>query len=169
MLTANAAPIEAPDYREPIRTHLLSLGATALADMLLDLAECDPALLRRLDLAVSAARAPVDHAVWLRQALGSALRSGSDVEDPETWLQEILGILEQVPPLIAGGAATDAKDLLESMLDDLPGVAESMHEPGNVTEAMDRAVALHLAACRVLRPDAPAAGLHHRAPGGGSA
>ncbi len=36
-LAANAAPIEVPDYREPIRAHLLSLGATALADMLLDL------------------------------------------------------------------------------------------------------------------------------------
>ncbi len=28
-----------------------------------------------------------------------------------------------------------------------------MHEPGDVTEVLDRAVALHLDACRVLRPD----------------
>ncbi len=153
-LAVNAAPIETPYYREPIRAHLLSLGATALTEMLLDLAERDPALLRRLDLAASATRAPIaDHAARLRQALANALRSASDVEDPDIWLEEMLGLLEQVPPLIVGGVASNAKDLVESVLDDLPGVLESLHDPGDITEVLDRAVALHLDACRVLRPD----------------
>jgi uncharacterized Zn finger protein len=154
-LTANATPIEVPDYRTPIRAHLLSLGAEALADMLLDMAERDPTLLRRLELAASAARAPVrEHAARLRQALGEALRSASDLEDDtEMWLDEILDILEQVPPLIAGGAASEAKDLVESVLDDLPGVLETLHEAGDGFDVLDRALAVHLEACRVLRPD----------------
>ena len=154
-LASNAAPVDAPDRRAAIQAHLVSLGTTKLAAMLLDLAERDPALLRRLDLAASAAEAPpAEHAARLRQALGSALRPSGDVEDGDAWLEEIGDTLEQIPALIAGGAAGEAKDLLETVLDDLPSMLEMMDEvEDGATDVLDRAAALHLEACRALRPD----------------
>jgi hypothetical protein len=95
-----------------------------------------------------------DHAKRLRHALGSALRPSGYVDDTDTWLEEILDTLEGIPALIAGGAAGEAKDLVETVLDDLPGMLEMMDEvEDGATEVLERAAALHREACRVLRPD----------------
>ena len=156
-LAANAGGEELRDLRGDIRAHLLGLGAEALADMLLDLAERDPAMLRRLDLAASAARAPVaEHAAKLREALRDGLRPRHYVDYDEAggWTGELLDALDQVPALITGGAADEAKDLLESVLDELPDALEQVDDSdGGGTEILERAAALHLEACRRLRPD----------------
>lgn len=156
-LAADAAGEEVPDLRAGIRAHLLGLGAEALADMLLDLAERDPALLRRLDLAASAACAPAaEHEAKLRKALLDGLRPRRYVDYAEAggWTDEFLDTLEQIPALIAGGAAGRAKDLLETVLDELPGALEQVDDSdGGGMEILERAAALHLEACRALRPD----------------
>ena len=156
-LAANAAGEELRDLRGDIRAHLLGLGAEALADMLLDLAERDPALLRRLDLAASAARAPVaEHVAKLRETLLDGLRPPRYVDYDEAggWTGELLDSLEQIPALIAGGAAGEAKDLLETVLDELPDALEQVDDSdGGGMEILERAAALHLEACRTLRPD----------------
>jgi hypothetical protein len=156
-LAANAAGESVPDRQGAIRAHLVGLGAAALADMLLDLATRDMALLRRLDLAASAADKPAaEHATLLRQALQGALhpRHFVDYDEAGSWADEILGTLEQVPALIAGGAEAEAKTLLESVLDDLPEALEQVDDSdGGGMAILERAAALHVEACRALRPD----------------
>jgi hypothetical protein len=156
-LAANAAGEEVPDRRAAIRAHLLGLGAETLADMLLGLAERDPALLRRLDLAASAARAPVaEHAARLRETLRATLRPRHFVDYAEAggWTEEVLDTLEQIPALIASGAAAEAKDLLGTVLDELPAALEQVDDSdGGGMEILERAAALHLEACRTLEPD----------------
>ena len=156
-LAANAAGEELRDLRGDIRAHLLGLGAEALADMLLDLAERDPALLRRLDLAASAARAPVaehvaklagDTARWAAASPLCGLRRGRR--------------LDRRAPRLAGASpgadrrrrGGEAKDLLETVLDELPDALEQVDDlDGGGMEILERAAALHLEACRTLRPD----------------
>lgn len=156
-LAANAAGEEVPDRRAAIRAHLLGLGAAALADMLLDLAERDTALLRRLDLAASAARNPAaEHAARLRETLRDTLRPRHYVDYAEAggWTEEVLDTLEQIPALIEGGAAGAARDLLETVLDEWPEALEQVDDSdGGGMEILQRAAALHLDACRALKPD----------------
>lgn len=156
-LAANAAGEAVPDRRGAIRAHLLGLGAGVLADMLLDLAERDPALWRRLDLVASAAHAPAaEHAARLRETLRDTLRPRhhGDYAEAGGWAEEVLDTLAQIPALIAGGAAGEAKDLLETVLDELPAALEQRDDSdGGGMEILDRAAALHLEACRALRPD----------------
>jgi hypothetical protein len=80
-LAANAAGEDGeavPDRIGAIRAHLRAQGADRLAEMVLDLAERDPALLDRLDLAASAAAPgdPAEVAERCRAALTRALRTG---------------------------------------------------------------------------------------------
>jgi hypothetical protein len=156
-LAADAAGEAVPDRQGAIRAHLVGLGAPALADMLLDLATRDIALLRRLDLAASAADKPAaEHAALLRQALRDALhpRHFVDYDAAGNWTDEILQTLAQVPALIAAGAAAEAKDLLDSVLDELPGALEQVDDSdGGGTDVLERVAALHVEACRALRPD----------------
>jgi uncharacterized Zn finger protein len=84
-LAANAAGEDGeavPDRIGAIRAHLRAQGADRLAEMILDLAERDPALLDRLDLAASAAAPgdPAEVAGRCRAALKRALRTGRFVE-----------------------------------------------------------------------------------------
>lgn len=156
-LVANAAGEELPDRQGAIRSHLVGLGTEALADMLLDLAERDMALLRRLDLAASAAtRSPAEHAGRLRQELRHVLRPRDFVpwDEAADWVAEVLEALEQVPPLITQGEAAEAKSLIEAVLDDLPQALEQVDDSeGGGTELLERAAALHLLACQALHPD----------------
>ncbi|MBX9749277.1 MAG: SWIM zinc finger family protein [Roseococcus sp.] len=157
-LVANDAGMEEmPDRRSAIRRHLVGLGAEALVDMLLDLAERDMALLRRLDLAASAAStSPAEHAGRLRQELRHVLRPRDFIpwDEAADWVEEVLGALEQVPPLIAQGEAVEVKSLIEAVLDDLPQALEQVDDSGGGgTELLERAAELHLVACQKLRPD----------------
>ena len=102
-LAANAAGDDLPDRRAPIRAHLLGLGAAALADMLLDLAWQDAALLRKLDLAArGAAATPADQAALLQEQLRDALAEGCDADYGYTgdWLEDVEAVIEQLPALI---------------------------------------------------------------------
>lgn len=157
-LVANEAGTEEmPDRRSAIRSHLTGLGAETLADMLLDLAERDMALLRRLDLAASATTtSPAEHAGRLRQELRHVLRPRDFIpwDEAADWVEEVLDALEQIPPLIAQGEAAEAKSLVEAVLDDLPQALEQVDDSGGGgTELLERAAALHLLACQALRPD----------------
>ena|GEM_PF-217706 len=156
-LAVNAAGDELPDTLGPLRGRLVDLGAEALADLLLDLAERDPALLRRLDLRVSAASAPAtEHAKALRQALTAALHPRHFVAYGEAggWAADVLDALDQVPALIKAEAAGEAKTLLERVLDDLPEALNEVDDSdGEGTAIVDRAAELHIEACRALRPE----------------
>ena len=156
-LAANAAGDDLPDRRAPIRAHLLGLGAAALADMLLDLAWKDAALLRKLDLAArGAAATPADQAALLQEQLRDALAEGCDADYGYTgdWLEDVEAVIEQLPALIERGGAAAAKTMIDAILDDLPDALETLEDnsqPG--FDLLDRAVALHLDACRALGPE----------------
>lgn len=156
-LAVNAAGDDLPDTLGPLRARLVGLGVDALADILLDLAERTPALMRRLDLRVSAASAPAtEHAKALRQALTAALHPRHFVAYGEAggWAADVLDALDQVPALIKAEAAGEAKTLLERVLDDLPEALNEVDDSdGEGTAILDRAVELHVEACRALRPD----------------
>jgi uncharacterized Zn finger protein len=155
-LAANAAGDDLPDRCAAIRAHLVGLGAEALAGMLIEIAADDPALMRRLDLAASAAATPAEkHAAKLRESLAEVLRPRRFVEYDEAggWTSEVLEVLDQVPALIASGAAGEARALLESVLDDLPEALEQVDDSdGGGMQILERAAELHLEACTALRP-----------------
>ena len=71
--------------------------------MLLDLAKNDTALMRRLDLAASAAATPpAEHAKMLRKTLREVLRSREFISWRAVggWAQEVLDALDQALALI---------------------------------------------------------------------
>lgn len=151
-LAADAAGDEAPDRLTPIRAHLLSLGEEALVSMLLDQAARDPALLRRLDLAATAAGggSVKQRARRLRDALDAALTAGEESGD---WA-ELAEALEQAGRLVRAGGAAEARSLAEFILDELPeALGREEDSDGSGTAALEAAVSLHHAACAALRPD----------------
>lgn len=156
-LAADAAGDAVPDRLGAIRTHLLGLGTEALAALLLEQAEADPALLRRLDLAASAAAAgPADHAGRLREVLQEVLSPPDyvDYRGAGDWTDQVLETLDQIPALIAGGGAAEARALVEEVLDELPAALEMVDDSdGGGMEILHRAAALHMEACRALRPE----------------
>ncbi len=143
-----------------IREHLRSQGAERLVEMILHLAERDPALLDSLDLAASAASGdPEELAEQCRKTLHRALRTGRfvDYAHAGSWVQGVLQILDQMDSLIGASHAA----LVLRLLDDaFPRIARALEHvddsDGGGMEILERAAALHLAACRAARPDAVA-------------
>ncbi len=159
-LAANAAGEEGeavPDRIGAIRTHLRAQGVDRLAEMILDLAERDPALLDRLDLAASAASGDTaEVAECCRAALKRALRTGRFVDYGEAgaWTEGVLDVLDQLEGLIGTGRAKLVLELVDDVFRRLPGALESVDDSdGGGSEIAERAGDLHLAACEAARPD----------------
>ncbi|MGG5889676.1 SWIM zinc finger family protein [Falsiroseomonas sp. HC035] len=154
---ATGAGGDVPDRLGAIRAHLRGQGVERLAEMILDLAERDAALLDRLDLA---ARAAAGDAAGLAQrcraALKRALRTGRFVEYQEagSWVAGVLDVLEGFEGLLSAAHAALVLELTTDLFGRLPGALETVDdsERGGV-EIAERAAALHLAACEALRPD----------------
>ena len=116
-LAANAAgdKPEAGDTFTRIRDHLKGLGIDALVEVVVELAERDPVLLRRLDLA--AAADPADDGMLearLRRAIDAATRTGGYVEYAEVrgWAEGVTAALDAVARLADGRRAGLALDLV---------------------------------------------------------
>ncbi|WP_207540465.1 SWIM zinc finger family protein [Sabulicella rubraurantiaca] len=155
-LVANAGG-NVPDRLGAIREHLRSQGVERLAEMVLDLAERDPALLDRLDLATRAAAGDAaELAQRCRAALKRVLRTGRFVEYGEAgaWVTGVLDVLEGFEGLLLAGHAALVLDLATELFRRLPGALEGVDDSdGGGGEIAERAAALHLAACEALRPD----------------
>jgi uncharacterized Zn finger protein len=148
---------EVPDRIGAIRAHLRGQGVDRLADMILGLAERDQALLDRLDLAAGAATSdPEELAERCRKALRRALRTGGFVEygGAGRWVEGVLAVLEQMETLVAAGHAVPVLGLLD---DAFPRIARALEQvddsDGGGIEILERAAAVHLAACRAARPE----------------
>jgi uncharacterized Zn finger protein len=159
-LAANAAGEggeAVPDRIGAIRAYLRAQGEDRLAEMILDLAERDPALLDRLDLAASAAAGDPDEvAERCRAALKRALRTGRFVEYGEAgaWTRGLLDVLEQLEGLIGSGRAKLVLEVVDDLFRRLPGALENVDDSdGGGSEIAERAADLHLAACEAARPD----------------
>ena len=83
-------------------------GVDRLVELILGLAESDPVLLDRLDLAASAASgAPEELAARCRTALRRALRTGGFVDYARAggWVRRVLEVFERVEALVGAGHA----------------------------------------------------------------
>jgi hypothetical protein len=131
---------------------LIALGPERLAELLLELAGSDPAIKRRIRLAVANATSPQDAVAQVRQRLGTIGRSRSFLERQQrrAVLQELTLQLEAITGPIAQAEPAAARELLWQFLelgnnvlgrcDDSSGLLgdvfrQAMAQLGRLTEA----------------------------------
>lgn len=158
-LAANAAKGEADGVGAlaRIRHHLKAHGTGALVDMIMDLAERDPALFRKLDMS-----ATISHADGktleprLRKAIDDATRTHGYVDYREAagWADGVNTALDAVAEALSGGQAAAARKLAERAIERIEAAVGQMdNSDGHCNDLLERARDIHLAAVRVLRPD----------------
>lgn len=131
---------------------LIALGPERLAELLLELADSDPAIKRRIRLAVANATSPQDGVAQVRQRLATIARSRSFLEREQRRAvqQELTLQLEAITGPIAQAEPAAARELLWQFLelgnnvlgrcDDSSGVLgdlfrQAMAQLGRLTEA----------------------------------
>ena len=152
-------PAEAALSEHELRAWLSSLDHDALVTLLLDQAEKDERLHRRLVVgAANAKGSPAVLAVW-KEAFADALETDRFVpyREAEGYAAGIEEVIESLDGLLRQGCAQSVIQLAEH------GLAEIEEALGHVDDSdgwmgslLDRLQALHLEACRLARPD-PAA------------
>lgn len=161
-LAANAGGGEAMDKDgggplERIRNHLKAKGIDALVDIIMDLAEFDPALFRRLDMAASATHGDSKAILArLRRAIDSATHIDDYVgyREADEWAMDVAAVLDTLADLPSAGHGALALELAERAIDRIESAIESVDDSdGHVGPLLERARDIHLAAARVARPD----------------
>jgi uncharacterized Zn finger protein len=160
-LAANAAgengTAEGADALARIRNHLKEKGVDPLVEMIVDLAERDPALFRKLDLAAAAVDA--DDKVLeagLRRAIDGATRTRGFVDYREAagWADDVREALDAVADLTPGGRAGLALRLVAHAVARIERAVEHIDDSdGHCSALLERALDIHLAACHAARPD----------------
>ena len=140
-----------------IRAHLKTKGVDALADMIVELAERDPALFRKLDIAATAADGD-DKTVEarLRKTIDDATRTRGYVDygAAQGWAAGVDAALDALNGIASGERAGLALGLAERAIDRIAQAIESMDDSdGHCGELMERACEIHQAAARAARPD----------------
>lgn len=140
-----------------IREHLKHKGLDALVELVVDLAEQDPALFRRLDMAAAVVGAD-DNAIEarLRKAIDGATRTRGfvDYHQAAGWAAEVDAVLDAVAGLASAGHAALALQLVERTIDRIEqAVGEIDDSDGRCDTLLLRARDIHLAAARVARPE----------------
>jgi len=160
-LTANAAGAEGAAQGggalAQIRDHLKAQGIDALAAMVVDLAERDPALFRRLDMAAATVGADDKTlATRLRKAIDGATQTYAFVDyyDAPGWAAGVTEVLDTVADLVPAGRASLALTLAEHAIDGIEEAVEHIDDSdGHIRALLERASDIHLAACRAAPPD----------------
>ncbi len=140
-----------------IRVYLKAKGTDALTEMVLELAERDPALFRKLDMA-AAAKQEGGKALEtrLRKALDSATRTGGFVDwrEAASWAAGVEDALDTIAGLTADSRAGLALELAERAIDRIEsGMNEIDDSSGHCGALLERARDIHLAAARTSRPN----------------
>lgn len=140
-----------------IRAHLETKDSAALVDILVGLAERDPALFQRLDLA-AAASADDDATIEtrLKKAVDSATRTGRfiDYRAARGWASEVDGALDALEVIAGGRTAPIAMRLaLHAIARIEKAIGHMDDSDGHCTGLMARAADIHLGACREAKPD----------------
>jgi uncharacterized Zn finger protein len=140
-----------------IRDHLGTMNADSLADMIVDLAERDPQLFRRLELAAAAAQADDPNLeARLRKAIDGATRTGAyvDYSFAPGWAAGVDEVLNAIETLASGGRAGLALKLAERAFDRIEQAVESIDDSdGHCGALLSRARDIHLAAASEARPE----------------
>jgi hypothetical protein len=174
-LAANAAAGDAPaDPLAPVRDHLKAQSPEALIALILDLADRDDALLRRLEIAAAAA-GKSDAAgleARLRKAIDAATRTRGFIEyrAVRAWAEGVEEALDALEDLVAGPQAATALRLADHALARIgAAIGEIDDSSGHGSALLEHARDIHLAACEAARPDqvALARDLFARETGGG--
>lgn len=154
---AGDAEAEGSGTLSRIRAHLKAKGVDALVDLLIDLAERDPALLRKLDTAATAARGDDKTlAARLRKAIDQATRPRRFIEydEAEDWADNVGVALDALAELAPAGQAGLVLELAMRAIDRLGVAAESIDDSdGHVGALLERARDIHLAAAAIVRPE----------------
>jgi uncharacterized Zn finger protein len=140
-----------------IRDFLRAKGVEPLVEMIMNLTERDPELLRDVELAATAATADGQTLfVQFKKAITEATRTHGFVEYREVyaWAEKIERILKQIEALIQSGRADLVLRLLDyfyaRMDDALNNMDDSDGQGGGVYA---KACEIHLAACRESKPE----------------
>jgi tetratricopeptide (TPR) repeat protein len=153
----NDAEVDGAGALDRIRDHLKKKGADALVEMIMEMAEQDPALFRRLDIAAATMQGD-EKAIEarLRKAIDSATRTERyiDYREASGWAAGVGEALDAVSDLVAGGRGKLALKLVEHAIDRIERVTESIDDSdGHCGVLLDRACEIHLAAARAARPE----------------
>jgi uncharacterized Zn finger protein len=141
-----------------VRAHLKTKSVDQLVDMIVDLAERDPDLFRKLDLAAATTDQGDGKALEsrLRRALDGATRTGRfvDYHEAEDWADGVAHALESIASLVEGDRADVALRLAEHAIDRIEQAIESIDDSdGHCGALLEQAGDIHVAACRAARPD----------------
>lgn len=163
--TALAANEVADDERgkgssvlDRIRAHLKQKGVDALVEMVVELAERDTALLRKLDIAAtgSSNRDVKRLEKQLRRAIDVATRTGGSAryDDTHDWADNVGTALDAVSQLVEGRHAALAMDLALHAIDCIEDAIDDIGDSDGESYALlEQAGDIHLAACLAARPD----------------
>jgi uncharacterized Zn finger protein len=156
-LAANDAPTEDGGALSRIRDHLKTKSVDTLVAMILNLAERDPALFRKLDTASISLRAD-DKTLEarLRKAIDSATRTGDfiDYREASGWASGVDAALDALADVASGAQAPLALKLAERAIERIERAAESIDDSdGHCGTLLQRARDIHLAAARAARPE----------------
>lgn len=141
-----------------IRAHLKELGLDALVDMIVELAEHDFTLFRRLESAAAVARAD-DKTLEasLRKAIDQATRTSGYLEYREVgaWAAGVEAVLDTLARLASGTRAKLGHSLIEHALRRIEAAIQGIDDSdGHGGALLDHAQEIHLTAVNAVRPDA---------------
>ena len=156
-LAANDAPGEEDGALSRIRDHLKSKSVDALVAIILDFAERDPVLFRKLDMASLALQADDKTlAARLQKAIDGATRTGRFIDYREAggWASGVDSALDALADIASGAHAALALKLAERAIERIERATESMDDSdGHCGSLLARARDIHLAAARAARPE----------------
>jgi uncharacterized Zn finger protein len=142
---------------DKVRRYLLARPIDSLVTLILDLAERDGTLLGRLEL--DAATASDDDDVLLarfRKAIDKAAETDGYVHYREAsgWAADVETVLDNIAALVDQGRAAAALELVDRAISRIEEAIEEVDDSdGQCTDLLGRAQEIHLAACRIARPD----------------
>lgn len=140
-----------------IRKHLLGKGVEALVDMIMNLAERDLALFRRLDMAaVSTNGDGKAIETRLSRAIDDVTHAAEYVEYGEAggWAADVDAVLDALAGLPANGHGELALQLADRAIDRIERAIASIDDSdGHCDALLERTRDIHLAAARVARPE----------------
>lgn len=139
-----------------IRAYLRTKDADALVEMLLEIAEDDPVLFRKLDMASAVARKSGEK---LEASLSEAIDSATCADgfigwrEAADWASGVDDALDAIAGLASDSRASLALELAEQAIDRIEAAINSIdNSSGHCGALLERASAIHLAAARTCRP-----------------
>jgi tetratricopeptide (TPR) repeat protein len=147
-----------PSALDRIRTHLKQMSVDALVEMLVEFAEHDTALLRKLDIAAtgSSSRDVKRLEKQLRRTIDVATRTGRSgrYADAGDWADKVGAALDAVAQLVPGRHAALAIELALHAIDRIEDTVDDIGDSdGESFALLEQAGDIHLAACLAARPD----------------